>query len=641
MKIFFAILFLTIATIGYSQTTIVKSNKVVTENGMRFYIHHVEVGQTIYSLCKAYAVSQEDILKYNPELSAGLKLNQDIKIPVTIETSSITIAPPDTIPPQEFGFIFHRVAAGETLYRIMKNYEINLEELSKYNPGLSANLHIGQFIKIPKPETIVAKKAENQFDSLITYTVKRRDTYSKLERKFRINQEALEQLNPILKEIGLQTDMLIKIPYAPDIEANDLNAVIIYKPDSIEQPSPEKIVETIGCEAEKAKSVTYKIGIMIPFYSQRESDIRVDNEYFMKSADNYIAFRYIQYYEGLLLAIDSMQNRGFKAEVYVYDTKADSNVTQRLINNPEFQELDLIFGPFFARNLKYIVPAAAKNNTKVVSPFSSGTGLNSYSNLFIIESSDKSLWHQGFKYAHDSLPSSHIYLLHNGSTAEVAEMNLIRDQFFVFSDDSSKFHVYNYKDAGFKNLLANLKKDRANIIINLVNDEAYISSFVRQLNQISEGTHIVLMGTEDHWSKFKTLEEEYLVNLHLTLLSNSFIDYRQPSVQNFIQLFQEKYKTDPQMIAFKGFDQGMYFLNIMYHYGANFTPCIKDFNFEGVQNDFNFIKSGLGKWMNENGCIYQYYDYQLVDKKKAVQIIYDPENKESIDTKPDTNLNPR
>lgn len=645
-KFLLTFLFLLIFTFGFSQVNISKSTKIITESGITFYIHNVEQGHTIYSLTKAYGVTEQDLLKYNPVIKDGLKVGQELKIikidAVTkIAVVDMSASPTDTIAPKEYGFIFHKVEPGETLYRIMKKYQISLDNLSKYNPGLSANLQPGQFIKIPTEETLIAKIAEQQYDSIIEYTVRKRDNYSKLERKYRINQLALEQLNPILKSKGLQQDMVIKIPYAPDVEAEEINTVIEIKPAVIEQPADSVIVKRVGCDSNNAKSGTYKIGLMMPLYSNTEKDIRTDNEYFMKSAENYQAFRFIEYYEGFLMAVDSMKALGFNAEIYVYDTNADSNLAKSITQKPEFSELDLVFGPFFARNLKQVVPVAKANNTKVISPFSTGAGLDNYNNLFVIESSNRSLWNNGMNYINDSLSTSHVYVLHIGNPSELRELWMIRQLYLSKSkSDSLRFHVYNYKTAGFKQLMIDLKKDRDNVIINLVNSEAMISSFVRQLSQKRDDYPMILMGTEEQWTKFNTLEDEYLVNLRLTLLSNSFIDYHQAAVQRFAKDFRLRYNTDPHSIGYKGFDEGMYFMQLLYNYGRNFTPCMNEFEFSGVHNDFNFSGFGGGKWTNTYGCVYQYFDYQLVDKRKSViPFIENPEDN-SEQKKVDLPVNP-
>ena len=246
-KLFFILPFFIFFLQPDVQAQVKLSKDTVIENGISYYLHTVEKGNTLYSITKAYGIKQEQLLKANPVLKEGLKLGQKIKIPMADKAAiGMSPMPKDSIPPQEFGFIFHKVKQGETLYRIMKEHQVDLETLQKHNPGLTANIHPDQYIKIPTDDYLVMRAAEKQYDSLVIYQVKKRDTYSKLQRKYRINQLALEQLNPKLKETGLQKDMMIKIPYAPDMPEQELNAAIEIEAPVIEKPTDSLIEKKTG-----------------------------------------------------------------------------------------------------------------------------------------------------------------------------------------------------------------------------------------------------------------------------------------------------------------------------------------------------------------------------------------------------------
>ncbi len=64
---------------------------------------------------------------------------------------------------------------------------------------------------------------------------------------------------------------------------------------------------------------------MIPFYLSDVSQINPDDpDIKEKAASDYTSFTYVEYYEGILLAIDSLKKKGFSAKVYVYDVDEDS-----------------------------------------------------------------------------------------------------------------------------------------------------------------------------------------------------------------------------------------------------------------------------------------------------------------------------
>lgn len=66
----------------YQAPDVVISKEKVNIGGKIYYIHKVEPKQTIYSICKAYDVTEEELIEANPILKEGLKSGSSIFIPV-------------------------------------------------------------------------------------------------------------------------------------------------------------------------------------------------------------------------------------------------------------------------------------------------------------------------------------------------------------------------------------------------------------------------------------------------------------------------------------------------------------------------------------------------------------------------------
>ena len=106
-----------------AQVNIELSQEKVIENGQKFYLHTVQQGQTLYSICKAYSVTEKEVLNVNPELQSGsLSIGQIIKIPIENEIS------------KDGKFIVYTVKKGETLYSLLKRFETTEKEFYEANP---------------------------------------------------------------------------------------------------------------------------------------------------------------------------------------------------------------------------------------------------------------------------------------------------------------------------------------------------------------------------------------------------------------------------------------------------------------------------------------------------------------------------
>ena len=107
-------------------------------NGVMFYVHTVEDGNSLWGLQRVYGVEIEEILKFNPGLTEGLSLGQEIVIPVSDFISPQTVT-------EEY-----KVKKGETLYGLSRKFDVSLDTLIALNPELVEGLKRGQKLKIPK-----------------------------------------------------------------------------------------------------------------------------------------------------------------------------------------------------------------------------------------------------------------------------------------------------------------------------------------------------------------------------------------------------------------------------------------------------------------------------------------------------------
>jgi len=70
-----------------------RSSEKVMIGGKLFYVHTVHEGQTVYSISRAYGVSEQDILNANSGILINMiKPGQAIKIPIIDETQPSDIS---------------------------------------------------------------------------------------------------------------------------------------------------------------------------------------------------------------------------------------------------------------------------------------------------------------------------------------------------------------------------------------------------------------------------------------------------------------------------------------------------------------------------------------------------------------------
>lgn len=114
---------------------------IVAVDGVKYTIHDVARGETLYSLARKYGVTVDEIVSANASLVNGLKAGERIKIPVKVDVA--------TAPAEQPKARLHKVAKGETLYSLAKQNNLTVEELRAANPHIRRGLKAGQIIEIP------------------------------------------------------------------------------------------------------------------------------------------------------------------------------------------------------------------------------------------------------------------------------------------------------------------------------------------------------------------------------------------------------------------------------------------------------------------------------------------------------------
>lgn len=116
--------------------------------------HKVTGSETFYSISRQYGISVADLKSANKNLSdKNLPTGKEIRIP---QYNGQAVIPSSEISVSHSGYgnpnIEHKVAKGETLYNIGKQYGVSIETLFAMNDGLGQGLKEGMTLQIPKKQ---------------------------------------------------------------------------------------------------------------------------------------------------------------------------------------------------------------------------------------------------------------------------------------------------------------------------------------------------------------------------------------------------------------------------------------------------------------------------------------------------------
>ena len=139
-------------TYALSQVKITVSDQIVSVKGEKMYVHNVKKGETIYSICKAYNITADELQRHNPVISAGLKEGQILYIPVS-GLQKVVSEPQNQNPEASSydpgSFINHKVRWLENLDDIAEKYGVDKKDIMAFNNMKSEKLKKIKVLKIP------------------------------------------------------------------------------------------------------------------------------------------------------------------------------------------------------------------------------------------------------------------------------------------------------------------------------------------------------------------------------------------------------------------------------------------------------------------------------------------------------------
>jgi len=553
-----------------------------------YFLHTVTPGQTIYGISKAYTVSMDEILAANPDVKKGLKAGAILKIPV-IKSGE----------PKKY--ISHEVKKGETLYEISFNYNVKVSDIMNINPGLTEKIKPGTIIQIPVPEKKLQEPEKNTFG---LHVVQKGETIYSIAKQYSTTVDDLKKINAGLTET-IQIGQQIRLPIGVVLGKTVVK-------DSVKEKEPGERKDSvifIDC-GKPGQQGTYRIALLIPFYLERTYSIDTTDD--KTPVSSYKSLDFIQFYEGVRVAVDSIKKSEMSLMIYVYDVNEKTDADDFIKQKTELKNMDLIIGPFFMNNFTHFAEWAKTNQINIVNPFTKKESvIENNPFVFKLVSSDSSQACKVINFIAGTYPGCNIIVVNrNADTSLVEAFNnaaLINQGKNIFT-----YSKVEYAGKGFAGISEKLNKDTINVIITLAEGEAFVSAYIRNLNETAHRYKIVLFG-QPSWELYPSLDLEYLMSLNLHLFESYFIDYTKTETVDFIKKFRRKYSTDPDYYGYHGYDIMMYFTAALKKYGKDFQGCIEQFNFPLLDAEYIFRKISSGGYENIGCMIYRYEDYKIVN----------------------------
>lgn len=555
---------------------------------VRFKEYRVKPKETLYSLAKRNNISVEDIKKHNPYLyEEELGENDIIKIPIyESEIKNINAA----VKSSTFENLIHIVMPKETKYGISKNYGMSVEELEQLNPLING-LHPGQFLKVKNP-IAVKKEEESQFDY---YKVPAKETFYSLTKKLDISRDSLERLNPILKDLGLQAGMDLRVP-------NGLGTV----------PKSDKLELTkIDLSSNLTSPKTQKMAILLPFNLQQlnnlkkgEEDEEEETKEDVLRKDVYLQIS-LDLYSGIKMALDSVERMGIPVKAQTFDTQRNSKKLAQILNQHNFEDTRIMIGPLLPAHIEQTAKTLSRTNTAIFSPLTSAE----------INGSDKIFQSRPSNLTKEQVLTE--YLKSNQEDKNILILGDATNQTYISNLNAALSSTRRIKQAKKEYLQRSdltklLDKEKPNWVIIETDDIGAINNAISNLNAIRSDYEIRVFTSNLSKINEAEVESEYLSHLNFTYASVDRSDTATES-NNFVKLYTQKYGISPSSYAIRGFDVTLDAILRSAAYDDIFeaTTEVEGYT-EYVENRFHYLPKSINGYYNNAVYLIQFdTDLQL------------------------------
>jgi|GEM_PF-595384 LysM repeat protein len=587
---------------------VAKSKEIEVVQGKKYYIHTVKKGETLYSIAKAYEVTVDAIAYENPDVFNGIKPDQKIRIPIQATPHN----------KKE-----HEVQKGETLYGIAKKYGTTIEEIVQLNPDVSKGIQVGQKIIIPvRAETSAdyrdekPKKSSNVNNNIIKHTVKKGETIYGLCKMYGISQEKFYELNPDVKQYGLKEGQEILIstsnqeivntpknqPKTDEKKLEHEQKVLVNKDESVETE--------INCLSLLAPNRNVKIAFFIPLQNDM---LTIENEEATSDPNFKLSPKpYLEFYEGFLMALDSIRRKGLSVDVLLFEARRDSSKIFNILNEKKLEDVDLIIGPFHENIFEIVASWAQKKNIPIINPVSStNMSLFNYSTVIQLNTTLNSQLDQYIKFI-ASFDTLNVVIVHSNSNEENQIISLFKRQYLKEFTNNFKTKLpvvkdINYYQVGIDGLEKTLSRSKINLIFIPSQSQTFVINLMTKLNELTK-SYKLLLTYMPTWKKFENnFELEHLFNLNMFAFQPFYINYFDDEVKKFVKNYRLFFKTEPSRLSFLGYDTGIYFLSLIQKYGKDFISCINNNNAQTLSTKLYFEKTGKkGGYENKGLYIIRY-----------------------------------
>ena len=495
---------------GYDVPDVVVSKEKANIGGKIFFVHKVLPKQTLYSISKAYGITEAELVAANPDCKEGLKAGSILFVPVTGENAGAAAVKP-------------------------------VEKDEKTEPE----------VRQAAPEETIEDDTTLEIDRVIEHPVRWYESLTSIARKYKISVAEIMAYNGLTDTDSIRGRTLL-IP--------------VYKERKAQEPEDPEDPEANSRDDEASGKDNTGVDPVTPVRKQRWYSAAEPIHIALVlpfNASTTPAAPFLNFYSGALMAVQEQKEKGAHVILNVYDLAQGA---QTILDDPRFQESDVVIGPVEASTLDPFLSFSDQQGVILVSPLDHKADSLADTHPFFFQAPASSTTQLNNLIASvRGRNQGPVYLVTSNTTDEGKLIERFEEQLHADGISYRKVSLTELPDM----VSAASRLEPARVVIGSEN-RMFTAEVISALNALSKQNVPMQVWCTNRVRNYETSDPDALFNLGVRTSVPYFIDYSNPDDQAFVRKYRSFFYTEPDDFAFQGHDVLSYFIHALMQQGSAF-----------------------------------------------------------------------
>ncbi|MCY7421939.1 MAG: hypothetical protein LH478_09390 [Chitinophagaceae bacterium] len=299
----------------------------------------------------------------------------------------------------------------------------------------------------------------------------------------------------------------------------------------------------------------------------------------------------LEFYNGVMMAIDSLASEGTKMEVNIYDTRQPENYLNSMLNGPELNNVSLMIGSFTSsEEVKRFGDQALKRNIPLISAtYPNVGGINANPFFVLLNSSFQTHLLGIYKYLNTNYAGTNIIAFRkSGSTGDYikntfndlnknAKTAPVKIKWVELTENFAPKDVMNHLDSNAS----------YNVVLVASPIESFGLKIVKTISSF-EQYRATAVGMPT-WDGIRELNSKSCRNVDIVYSTPFYYMRSDDTESSFAKRYKTKFYSRPSDMVFRGYETTFHFGKLLAKYRNNFINNLSSNQYK-IFNDFD-IKS--------------------------------------------------